>query len=417
MEKKKTFQIHTFGCKLNFSESSEIARQLTEAGLEITKENPDYIIGNSCAVTATAAKKGRNDVSRIHRENADSQIIIVGCHASLRPEELIRWNGVVKVFGNKDKMSAVPFILGQPIPEAPRFYSSYSSNDRTRSFLKIQDGCDYHCAYCTVADARGESRSDTIDHVLDNISKIHDAGINEVILTGVNLGDFGKGTAESFYDLLCAIEKQHLIERFRISSIEPHLLTNDIIDLVAQSDIIMPHFHIPLQNGCDKILALMRRRYNSSFFEEKIIDLHTKIPDACIALDVISGFPNETDEDFKLSYNLIDRLPISYLHTFTYSRRPGTPAAAMKEQVPEPIKRERTDALIALSHRHKEAFYLHHIGETRPVLWESDCKDGLMYGFTDNYIKLKKNFDEKSINKVETQKITTENICVEGGEA
>lgn len=410
MTDKKTFQIHTFGCKLNFSESSEISRRLSENGLTATIHRPDFIIVNSCAVTATAEKKGRNDISRIHRENPDSEIIVVGCHASLRPDEIRQWPGVVKVFGNRDKLNVIPFILGKTIPEAPRFYSSYSSNDRTRSFLKIQDGCDNHCSYCTVADARGESRSDTIAHVLHNIEKIKEAGINEVILTGVNLGDFGRGTDENFYDLLLAIEKQHLIDRFRISSIEPYLLTENIIELVANSDIIMPHFHIPLQSGCDRILALMRRRYNSRSFAQKIEEVKKRIPDACIALDVISGFPNETEEDFESSYHLIDQLPVSYLHTFTYSKRPGTPAADMPAQVPEPIKKLRTERLLELSERHKSIFYAEHIGDIRPVLWESDEKEGFMFGFTDNYIKVRTKYDKKSVNAIRPFEITPENM-------
>ena len=408
----KTFQIHTFGCKLNFSESSEIARRLVEGGMALAERNPDYIIVNSCAVTATAEKKGRNDIARIHRENPSSGIVVVGCHSSLRPEEISQWQGVVKVFGNRDKMSVVDFLLGHGVGEAPRFFSSYSSNDRTRSFLKIQDGCDCHCAYCTVADARGESRSDTIENVLKNIEKIAAEGINEVILTGVNLGDFGKGTSENFYKLLQAIEKQHLIRRFRISSIEPYLLTDEIINLVASSEIIMPHFHIPLQNGSDKILTLMSRRYSADFFAKKILTVKEKIPDACIALDVISGFPSETDEDFEDSYNLINRLPISYLHVFTYSRRPGTPAYSMKEQVPEPVKRQRTNRLLELSEEKKKIFYTQHLGEARPVLWESDKKSGLMFGFTDNYIKVKKPFDTESINTITEFELTEENILL-----
>ncbi|MBP5710111.1 MAG: tRNA (N(6)-L-threonylcarbamoyladenosine(37)-C(2))-methylthiotransferase MtaB [Bacteroidales bacterium] len=412
MGTQKTFQIHTFGCKLNFSESSEIARRLVEGGLCVATKHPDYIIVNSCAVTATAEKKGRNDVARIHRENPESEIVVVGCHSSLRPEEIEKWNGVVKVFGNRDKMSVVDYILGRELQPAPRFFSSYSSNDRTRSFLKIQDGCDYHCAYCTVADARGESRSDTISHVLENIEKIHAAGINEVILTGVNLGDFGKGTSENFYKLLQAIDNQNLIHRFRISSIEPHLLTDNIIDLVASSQTIMPHFHIPLQSGCEKILKMMGRRYSAEFFAKKILTVKEKIPDVCIALDVITGFPSESDSDFEESYNLIDSLPISYLHVFTYSRRPGTPAATMEGQIPEPVKRERTDRLLELSEKKKRIFYSQHLGEARPVLWESDKKNGLMFGFTDNYIKVKKSYDIESVNKIYNFTIKEDNICL-----
>lgn len=394
-----TFAIHTFGCKLNFSESSDMARRLRELGWS-ESEQPEAIIVNSCAVTHAAEKKVRNYVAHLHCEHPDARIVVVGCYASLRAEEIRQWAGVEEVFGNRDKMNAVQWVVGQPIPETPTFFSTYSSNDRTRSFLKIQDGCDYYCTYCTVAAARGESRSDSIEHVLQNIEKIHAEGLKEVNITGVNLGTFGKGTDENFYDLLKAIDRQHLVERVRISSIEPNLLTDEIIHLVSESDILMPHFHIPLQSGSDKILAAMKRRYKTDLFASKIYKIKQLMSDACIAIDIIAGFPGETDADFEDSYEFVKQLPLSYMHVFTYSRRPGTPAAAIKEQVPETVKRERTNRLLELSETKKRFFYHEHFGETRPVLWESEEADGKMFGFTDNYIKVSAPFCADWVNTI-----------------
>ena len=376
-----------------------MARRLREQGWQ-ESEFPEAIIVNSCAVTHAAEKKVRNYVAHLHREHPEARIVVVGCYSSLRADEIRHWAGVEAVFGNRDKQNAVYWIVGQPIPETPAFFSTYSSNDRTRSFLKIQDGCDYYCTYCTVAAARGESRSDSIEHVLQNIEKIHAEGLKEVNITGVNLGTFGKGTDENFYDLLKAIDKQHLVERVRISSIEPNLLTDEIIQLVSESDMLMPHFHIPLQSGSDKVLAAMKRRYKTDLFESKINKIKQLIPDACIAIDIIAGFPDETETDFEDSYEFVKRLPLSYMHVFTYSKRPGTPAAVMKGQVPETVKRERTNRLLELSETKKRLFYCEHIGETRPVLWESEETDGKMFGFTDNYIKVAAPFNPDWVNEI-----------------
>jgi threonylcarbamoyladenosine tRNA methylthiotransferase MtaB len=388
-----------------------MARRLREQGWQESDE-PEAIIVNSCAVTHAAEKKVRNYVAHLHREYPDAHIVVVGCYASLQAEVIKQWAGVEAVFGNRDKLHAVNHIAGLPIPETPTFFSTYSSNDRTRSFLKIQDGCDYYCTYCTVAAARGESRSDSIEHVLQNIEKIHAEGLKEVNITGVNLGTFGKGTDENFYDLLKAIDKQHLVERVRISSIEPNLLTDDIIELVAKSDILMPHFHIPLQSGCDKTLAMMKRRYKRALFQDKIMKIKQLMPDACIAIDIIAGFPGETEEDFMDSYNFVKSLPLSYLHVFTYSRRPGTPAAAMKEQVPEQVKHDRTNRLLELSETKKRFFYHEHVGETRPVLWESENVDGKMFGFTDNYIKVAAPFNPDWVNTIKPYFLTEEQLIV-----
>lgn len=402
-----SFAIYTFGCKLNYSESSHMARCLRERGWS-ESGNPEAIIVNSCAVTHAAEKKVRNFVSHLHRKHPQARIVVVGCYASLQPELIRQWSGVVAVFGNRDKLHAVQFVLGEAIPEVPTFYSTYSSHDRTRSFLKIQDGCDYYCTYCTVAAARGESRSDTIEHVLQNVESVHKEGLREVNITGVNLGTFGKDNSENFIDLLKAIEHQHLVDRVRISSIEPNLLTDEIIDFVAQSDIIMPHFHIPLQSGSDRILALMKRRYLTSLFQSKILKINEMMPHACIAIDIIAGFPTESEQDFMDSYQFVKSLPLSYLHVFTYSRRPNTIAAAMKGQVPEPVKHERTKSLLELSETMQRMFYHQHVNEVRPVLWESENVEGQMFGFTDNYIKVSSSFHSENVNRITPHLLTDE---------
>src|SRR5574344_7911 len=400
MKNKSTFAIYTLGCKLNFSESSDMGRQLMESGFGHS-EKPDFLILNSCAVTSAAEKKARNLVSKLHRENPESKIIVMGCFAALRPAEILKWDGVVATFGSEDKMNVIPFIKGESVAAKPEFFSTFSANDRTRSFLKIQDGCDYHCTYCTVCQARGNSRSDTIENVLAQFDKLLTYNIKEVNLTGVNLGDFGRKIGTDFYQLLCAIEQKKYSVRLRISSIEPNLLTDDIIALCADSEIIMPHFHIPLQSGCNKILELMKRRYHRELFADKIYQIKEKMPHACIALDVIAGFPHETPADFEDTYNFLKSLPISYLHVFTYSKRPNTPAATMDEQVSPQEKKWRTLQLIELSNEKKNLFYHQHIGESRKVLIEAESKGNWMFGFTDNYIKIKIPYNELKINTIE----------------
>lgn len=409
MKNQKSFAIHTLGCKLNFSESSDISRQLTEQGF-VLSEQPDYLLVNTCAVTGAAEKKARNLVSKLHRQHPNAEIIIFGCYSELSPDITHQWEGVKAIFGSSDKMNIIPYLTQEVVPQPAHFFSSYSSHDRTRSFLKIQDGCDYHCTYCTVATARGESRSDHIDHVLQNIETIHKENIKEIILTGVNLGDFGRKNDSSFLQLLQAIEQQALIERIRISSIEPNLLTSEIIALAAQSERVMPHFHIPLQSGSDRILALMKRRYNRQLFASKIEEIKKYMPEACVAVDIIAGFPGETNEDFQETYDFLHALPISYLHVFTYSKRPGTPAAAMTDQVSPALKKERTSQLLDLSNRKKEQFYQEHYGEQRPVLIESDIKNGWLYGFSDNYIKVKIPFNASLINTITPVHITKDTI-------
>lgn len=407
----KTFSIYTLGCKLNFSESSEIARRLQEVGFTLA-EHPDYIVLNSCTVTAVAEKKARNLVAHLHRETPDAKIVVLGCYAALRPDEIRQWPGVVATFGNEDKMNVLPYLQGEAIPEKPIFYSAFSSNDRTRSFLKIQDGCDYHCTYCTVWKARGDSRSDSIDGVLAQIDRVVHLGIKEINLTGVNLGDFGRQNGSSFYELLRAIEQKKHDLRIRISSIEPNLLTDDIIALAADSKVIMPHFHIPLQSACNRVLGDMHRRYTRELYAEKVRKVKSVMPHACIAMDIIAGFPGETDAEFADGLRFLEELPISYCHVFTYSKRPGTPAAAMKEQVPVALKKERTNQLIALSDRKKLAFYRDHIGESRPVLIEAEEKGSFMFGFTDNYIKLRLPFDATKVNTIENVDIQEEKFSL-----
>ena len=401
----KNFEIHTLGCKLNYSESAAIAAKLEANGWH-QGGIPEIIVLNTCAVTQSAEKKTRNLASKLHRDNPLASIVVVGCYSALKPELLERWSGVIKVFGSSNKMSCVDFILQQEPQPVPNFFDAYSTHDRTRSFLKIQDGCNSHCTYCTVWIARGKSRSDTIENVLKNIQTIADSGLHEVNLTGVNVGDFGKGTKENLLKLLKAIVKQNAIERVRISSIEPELLSPEIIRLVAKSPILMPHFHLPLQAGCDRVLSAMRRRYTTQEYAEKVMLIKKLMPDACVACDVIAGFPGETDEEFEETYHFLEQLPISYMHVFPYSRRPRTHANLIEEQVSDDVKHERTERLLELSHAKKLAFYSQCEGQTRPVLVESEAVDDQLFGFTDNYIRVSLPNDPATINTI--QKVTIE---------
>lgn len=412
MKNEKTFAIYTLGCKLNYSESSDIARRLAESGFT-QSENPAAIIVNSCAVTASAEKKVRNLVTRLHRENPASSIILIGCMSALKPDELLNWQGVAAVFGSSDKLRVISYLTQMKVTEQNSFFSTYSSQDRTRSFLKIQDGCDYYCTYCTVARARGKSRSDTIGNVIDNIKMIARMGIKEINLTGVNIGDFGCETGGDFSQLIKAIEADAPNVRIRISSIEPNLLKDDIIETVSASKILMPHFHIPLQSGSDRILTAMGRRYNRQLFADKIKFIKQLIPDACVAIDLISGFPGESEEDFRASFDFIAALPVSYLHVFTYSKRAGTPAATFSNQVPEPVKRIRTNQYLSLSQSKLKEFYMQHINKVHPVLFESDKKLGYILGFTDNYIKIKMPYRQDWINQVVDIELTEDNLCFE----
>lgn len=399
MKKKSGFSIHTLGCKLNFSESSYISSQLIQSGFYLS-DDPDLIIINSCAVTAAAVKKTRNLTSKLHHQHPDAQIFVIGCYSELEPQTALQWKGVVQTFGTKDKINLIEYLKQSTIPEAPYFYSTYSLTDRTRSFLKIQDGCDYHCSYCTVASARGESRSDSIENVIQNIQTIANQGIKEVNLTGVNVGDFGRNQGTNLYNLLLKIEELQLIDRVRISSIEPNLLSKEIIDLIGQSQHLMPHFHLPLQSGSDTILSEMKRRYNTKMFADKVHYIKEKMPDSCIAVDVITGFPGETDLLFNETLNFIEQLPISYLHVFTYSQRPGTPAAIAPYQVEATEKKERTKQLLDLSKKKKKQFYQSQLNKTRPVLFEEINHNNTTLGFTDNYVRVKTAYSDDKVNQI-----------------
>ncbi|PID94402.1 MAG: tRNA (N(6)-L-threonylcarbamoyladenosine(37)-C(2))-methylthiotransferase MtaB [Bacteroidetes bacterium] len=394
----------TLGCKLNFSESSEIGRALTEKGYEIIppEENADYYIIHSCTVTSLAEKKARQAARHFKKNNPNAKVGIMGCYVQLRAEELEALPEIDFTANNETKYH-LPEILEGVYETAPSptmsYHSAYSLNDRTRSFLKVQDGCDYRCTYCAVSAARGKSRSDTIDHVLHEAQQIIKEGVKEIVLTGVNVGDFGRGNRETLYDLLRALEQLKGITRLRLSSIEPNLLEHRIIDLVAASKVIMPHFHIPLQSGSDEVLQKMRRRYNTELFHEKTTYIKQQIPHACIAADVITGFPGESDAHFETTCRFIKRLPLSYLHVFTYSDRPDTPALKIMPKVPPATKQQRSKQLHTLSNQLQMDFYRSHKGDRRTALFE-EAKGEYLYGWTDNYIRIKTSAPDISPNTI-----------------
>jgi threonylcarbamoyladenosine tRNA methylthiotransferase MtaB len=431
-----TFHIATLGCKLNYSESSHIARELQSLGFENRAEYPDFFILNTCTVTHVAEKKARSLIAQWHRKYPNTKIIVMGCFAARDKASVEKLPGVTKIFGSEDKINVINYLTSdltsygryaqrpdlspqtsnlKPHTSPPPlfFFPTYSSHDRTRSFLKIQDGCDYHCSYCAVVRARGTSRSDTIANVMTNLEKIAQLDCKEVVLTGVNTGDFGTKNGETFYQLLKEIDARKPVERVRISSIEPNLLTGEMIHLFANSHILMPHFHIPLQSGADAVLAAMKRRYKTALFADKVKQIKSAIPHACIAVDVISGFPTETEIDFEATLRFIENLPVSYLHVFTYSKRPQTPAAEMKPQVKDSVKKERTKLLLQLSETKKTAFYHEHLHTTRAVLFEDDVKNGMIFGFTDNYIRVSTPYNERFANRVINIKLTSLNTHTE----
>lgn len=409
---------YTLGCKLNYAETSAIGRDLIKNGYEITKfENtPDIFIINTCSVTNFADKKNRKIIRKAKKINPDSKIIVIGCYAQLKPNEIIEIEGVDLVLGAGEKFNIDKYlkdnndqkVISCEIENVSDFHSSFSFGDRTRSFLKIQTGCDYICTYCTIPKARGNSRSGTLEEIKKDAIEIASKGIKEIVLTGVNIGDYGKGLDDKkiqFLDLLKELDKTKGIQRIRISSIEPNLLTDDIIDFVAQSRTIVPHFHIPLQSGSDKILELMKRRYKRKLYANRVANIMTKIPHASIGVDVIVGFPGETDYDFKDTYNFIKNLDVSYLHVFTYSERSGTEAAEMTDIIPMHIRRERNAQLTNLSLKKKNAFYSRFIGEERLVLVENSSENNKYNGFTDNYIKVKFESDENIQNQLVNVKL------------
>lgn len=428
----RTVAFYTLGCKLNFSETSSIGRLFEEAGYQEVDFNDgaDIYVINTCSVTDFADRKCRKIVRQALRHAPHAFVVVVGCYAQLKPQEIANISGVDLVLGAAQKFRILDYIneltkmpekgmvYAGDVKEANEFVNAFSFGDRTRSFLKVQDGCNYKCTFCTIPQARGASRSDTVESVVANAGKIAEMGVKEIVLTGVNIGDFGNGTEviegskpkkeALFIDLIQELDKVEGIERFRISSIEPNLLTEEIIEFVANSQRFVPHFHIPLQSGNNKQLREMRRRYKRELYAERVAAIRKVMPSACIGVDVIVGFPGETDEDFMETYRFINELDISYLHVFTYSERANTPAAEMEGVVSVHIRRERNEMLRILSEKKRRHFYEQHEGDCRPVLFEAKNQDGKMFGFTDNYIKVCVEYDEKLINQiamVELQKV------------
>lgn len=423
MENARTVALHTLGCKLNYSETSAIQRMLEDDGFvkkEFTEEADVYVI-NTCSVTENADKECRQLVRRVQRQSPKAMVVIMGCYAQLKPKEIAEIPGVDLVLGASEKFNITTHlkelthgdsakICSCEIEDLEGFHSSFSLTDRTRTFLKVQDGCDYNCSFCTIPMARGKSRSNSIENVLAEIRKIADAGVKEIVLTGINLGDFGKDgngirTGNNFYSLLKKIEEFNGTDRYRISSIEPNLLTEEIIELVASSQKIMPHFHIPLQSGSNKILGMMRRRYKRELYAEKVNLIKKLIPHCCIGVDVITGFPGETEEDFKDTIDFLISLDVSYLHVFTYSERANTFALQIEPVVPVDVRHQRTKILRSLSYQKMQQFTRNHSGQTRKVLFEGKNKNGMMDGYTDNYIKITAPYKEEWTNEIIDWKI------------
>jgi len=424
----KTVALHTLGCKLNFSETSTIGRLLENDGFVKKKfdEIADVYVINTCSVTDNADKECRQLVRRIQRKAPEAMVVITGCYAQLKPNEIASIPGVDLVLGAAEKFNITEHlktitkgdstkICNCDIEEVNIFSASQSINDRTRVFLKVQDGCDYNCSFCTIPMARGKSRSDSIDNILANVKTIAEQGVKEIVLTGINLGDFGtthqsstnesKENKENFYQLIQQLENSDGPSRYRISSIEPNLLSNEIIELVSDSKKFMPHFHIPLQSGSNKILGLMRRRYKSELYSEKVSLIKKLIPHCCIGVDVIVGFPGETETYFKETVNFLQALDISYLHVFTYSERVNTLADSMKPVVPIVTRNERNKMLRNLSYQKMQYFTNQHVGNTRDVLFETHNKNGMMEGYTDNYIKITAPFKKEWENNIVPWKI------------
>jgi threonylcarbamoyladenosine tRNA methylthiotransferase MtaB len=424
MAEARTVAFHTLGCKLNFSETSTLSRMLENEGFEKKEfdDQADVYVINTCSVTDNADKECRQIVRRIQRKAPESLVVITGCYAQLKPKQIAEIPGVNLVLGAAEKFNLVRHIrelskgdsakiCSCDIEEVTGFNSSFSINDRTRTFLKVQDGCDYNCSFCTIPQARGKSRSDSIENVLKNVEHLASHGVKEIVLTGVNLGDFGKGPdgnfkyEENFFELVKALERVEGIHRYRISSIEPNLLTNEIIEFVANSDKFMPHFHIPLQSGSNKILGSMRRRYKRELYAERVALIKTLMPHCCIGVDVIVGFPGETDEDFKDTFDFLHSLDISYQHVFTYSERDNTHALSIRPVVPINVRHERNKTLRNLSYMKMQYFTEQHHGQTRKVLFEGHENKGMMEGYTDNYIKITTPFRKEWVNEIVNWKI------------
>ncbi len=426
MENRKKVAFYTLGCKLNFSETSTIARSFEQEGFDRVdfEEVADIYVINTCSVTENADKQFKQIVKKAQKKNQKAFVAAVGCYAQLKPEQLAQVDGVDLVLGATEKFKITDYIndlskndMGEvhscEISEADFYVGSYSIGDRTRAFLKVQDGCDYKCTYCTIPLARGISRSDTMDNVLKNAAEISAKDIKEIVLTGVNVGDYGKGEfgnkkhEHTFLELVQALDKVQGIERLRISSIEPNLLKNETIDFVAQSRSFVPHFHIPLQSGCDDILKKMKRRYLTDLYTERVTRIKQVMPDCCIGVDVIVGFPGETDEKFLETYNFLTQLDISYLHVFTYSERDNTEAIDMADVVPINIRNKRSKMLRGLSVKKRRAFYESQLGKEKTVLFESENKQGYIHGFTENYVKVKTPWDPALVNTLHQIELTT----------
>lgn len=417
MQNLPSVAFHTLGCKLNFSETSALARHLEQEGFVQKKfeEEADYYVINTCSVTENADKECRQLVRRIQRRSPSSAVVITGCYAQLKPKEIASIPGVDLVLGAAAKFELATHlqalkkgddtkICSCDIDTVENFHASWSVHHRTRTFLKVQDGCDYNCSFCTIPMARGKSRSDKIVNVLENVKEIANAGSKEIILTGVNLGDFGEN-GENFFQLISALENETTIPRYRISSIEPNLLSDDIIRFVASSKRFMPHFHIPLQSGSDRILGLMRRRYKRKLYADRVNLIKALLPHASIGVDVIVGFPGETEADFQETYSFLESLPITYLHVFTYSERDNTLAATMEDIVSLSIRQTRNKKLRQLSYQKQEEFNNEFSGTTRPVLFEKEEKTSMMEGYTDNYIRIKTPYKKDWVNQIMDWKI------------
>jgi threonylcarbamoyladenosine tRNA methylthiotransferase MtaB len=425
MELKKKVAFYTLGCKLNFSETSTIARNFQDEGFDRVdfEEVADIYVINTCSVTDNADKQFKHIVKKAMKLNDKAFVAAVGCYAQLKPEELAAVDGVDLVLGATEKFKITDYIndlskndMGEvhscEIEEADFYVGSYSIGDRTRAFLKVQDGCDYKCTYCTIPLARGISRSDALENVLKNASDISKQGIKEIVLTGVNIGDYGKGEfgnkkhEHTFLDLVQALDKVEGIERLRISSIEPNLLKNETIEFVSNSRTFVPHFHIPLQSGSNDILKKMKRRYLREVYTERVNKIREVMPHACIGVDVIVGFPGETDENFIETYNFLNEMDISYLHVFTYSERDNTEAAELPDVVPMNVRNKRSKMLRGLSVKKRRAFYESQIGTNRTVLFESENKEGYIHGFTENYVKVKTPWNPELANTLREINLT-----------
>ncbi|MFM2138296.1 MAG: tRNA ((6)-L-threonylcarbamoyladenosine(37)-C(2))-methylthiotransferase MtaB [Bacteroidota bacterium] len=408
-----TIAFHTLGCKLNFSETSSLSRMMENEGFQKRDfdDRADVYVINTCSVTDNADKECRQLVRRIQRRSPESLVVITGCYAQLKPEEIASIPGVNLVLGAAEKFNLPQHIReltkGDParicscdINDVSDFHASWSANDRTRSFLKVQDGCDYNCSFCTIPMARGRSRSDTINNVVRRAAALAATGVKEIVLTGVNLGDFGNNGEETFHRLIQALDPVREIERYRISSIEPNLLTNEIISFVAESRAFMPHFHIPLQSGSNAILGAMRRRYRRELYHERVASIKERMPHCAIGVDVIVGFPGESDAAFQDTYDFLHELEISYLHVFTYSERDNTHALGLGPVVPIQTRQERNKILRQLSYRKMRHFTEQQAGNTRTVLFEHQDRNGMMEGYTDNYIRITTPYREEWVNRL-----------------